>query len=152
MTRFVMKLSSTLDLVFKATLMAKGGETFILKMPVVKLGDLAEVVVEEYCGKYKISENEVKKETIGPRVGEKIFEELMTESEAFMAFETEDMLIIPPQLVLPDLSFELSDYNGASNSKLNRYVSRDVTPLSKKEIKNMLFGSMKEDEQSCISR
>ena len=151
MTRFVMKLSSTLDLVFKATLMAKGGEIFILKMPVVKLGDLADVVIEENCKKYKISKNEVKKETIGPRVGEKIFEELMTESEAFMAFETDDMLIIPPQLVLPDLSFEVTDYKDAKNSKLNRYVSREVTPLSKKEIKTLLFGSLKEDEQSCVS-
>ena len=52
MTRFMMSLSDTIELVFKATLLAKGGEIFILKMPVVRLGDLVDVIIETYAEKY----------------------------------------------------------------------------------------------------
>lgn len=139
MTRFVMSISNTIDLVFKATLMAKGGEIFILKMPVVKLGDLADAIMEKYSQKYGHKKSEIKKKIIGPRPGEKIFEELMTETEAKMAFETKDMLIVPPQLELPDIKFEISDYEKSRRSKLNRYVSREIKPLPKKEIKKLLI-------------
>ena len=57
MTRFIMSISHTIDLVFKATLLAKGGEIFILKMPVAKLGDLADVVIEHYAEKYNYNKN-----------------------------------------------------------------------------------------------
>jgi len=139
MTRFVMSKDNTINLVFKATLIAKGGEIFILKMPVVKLRDLADVVIEYYSKINDYKKEEIKKNVIGPRVGEKIFEELMTENEAKLAFETKEMLIIPPQMVLPHLSCEIKDYEGAKNSKLKRYTSRDAKPLNKNEIKKMLF-------------
>jgi UDP-N-acetylglucosamine 4,6-dehydratase/5-epimerase len=139
MTRFVMSVSSTVGLVFKATIMAKGGEVFILKMPVVKLGDLTDVVIEKYSEKYGYNKKDIKKKIIGSRAGEKIFEELMTETEAKMAFETEDMLIIPPQLEIPNIKFEVSDYQNATHSKLKRYISKDVEPLSKEGIKKLLF-------------
>ena len=139
MTRFMMSIGSTMDLVFKATLMAKGGEVFILKMPVVKLGDLADVAIETYAKKYGYGAEEIKKKIIGPRPGEKIFEELMTETEAKKAFETDDMIIITPQIHFPDVYLTISDYKNARASKLDRYVSRDVKPLSKKEICKLLF-------------
>ena len=139
MTRFVMSISNTIDLVFKATLMAKSGEIFILKMPVVKLNDLADITIEEYCSKYNIKKDEVNKKIIGPRVGEKTYEELMTESEGKMAFETDEMLIVPPQIVLPDLSFNVTDYEGARQSSFERYNSREVRPMSKKDIRKIIF-------------
>lgn len=139
MTRFMMSISETIDLVFKATIMAKGGEIFILKMPVLRIGDLTDVVIEKYAEEYGDKKENIKKKKVGPRPGEKIFEELMTETEAEMAFETEDMLIIPPQIELPGIIFEASDYQNARHSKLNRYVSKDIKPLSKEEIKKLLF-------------
>ena len=138
MTRFMMSISETIDLVFKATIMAKGGEIFILKMPVVRLGDLTDVIIERYTQEHGDKKENIKKKCVGPRPGEKIFEELMTEAEAEMAFETEDMLIIPPQVELPDIKFGVSDYQNARHSKLNRYVSRDTKPLSKEGIKKLL--------------
>jgi UDP-N-acetylglucosamine 4,6-dehydratase/5-epimerase len=48
----MMSVSDTIELVFKATLLAKGGEVFILKMPVVRLGDLVDVIIERYAEKY----------------------------------------------------------------------------------------------------
>ena len=139
MTRFMMSIADTVNLVFKATIMAKGGEIFILKMPVVKLEDLVDVVVEEYANKYDHNKESIKRKTIGLRPGEKKFEELMTETEAEIAFENEEMLIVPPQLEVPNIEFEVSDYQNAKYSKLTRYISRDVQPLSKEEIKKLLF-------------
>jgi FlaA1/EpsC-like NDP-sugar epimerase len=141
MTRFMMSINDTIDLVFKATMMAKGGEIFILKMPVVKLGDLADVIIEEYGQKYGYSKDDIKKEIVGTRAGEKMFEELMTETEAKMAFETEDMLIVPPQVELQNIKFDVSDYENARYCKLKRYRSRNIKPLSREEIEKMLnFG------------
>ena len=119
--------------------LGSGGEIFILKMPVVKLGDLSDVIIDHFSKKYGVKKENIKKKIVGPRVGEKIYEELMTEVEAKKAFETNDMLIIPPQIVLPTLKFEVTDYKGAKSCTLKRYVSKDVSPLSKNEIKKMLF-------------
>jgi len=147
MTRFMMSISDTIELVFKATLLAKGGEIFILKMPVVRLGDLVDVVIETYREKYHYKKEDIEKKIIGLRPGEKMYEELMTESEAALAFETEDMLIIPPQLVMPSINYAVSDYPNARNCKLSRYSSRDIKPISKNEIKKLLFS----ENPSCDS-
>jgi UDP-N-acetylglucosamine 4,6-dehydratase len=139
MTRFMMSLSDTIELVFKATLLAKGGEVFILKMPVVRLGDLVDVIIETYAEKYHCKKESIEKRTIGLRPGEKMFEELMTESESAVGFETDDMLIILPQLQMPSLSYNISDYPNARHCTMNRYSSRDIKPISKEEIKRLLF-------------
>jgi UDP-N-acetylglucosamine 4,6-dehydratase len=139
MTRFMMSLSNTIELVFQATLLAKGGEIFVLKMPVIKLGDLVDVIIEKYAEKYNHKIASIEKKTIGLRPGEKMYEELMTETEAAFAFETDDMLIIPPQLEMPSLNFSVSDYPNARPCAISRYSSRDVKPISKEEIKRLFF-------------
>jgi FlaA1/EpsC-like NDP-sugar epimerase len=139
MTRFMMSIPETINLVFKATIMAKGGEIFILKMPVVRLGDLIDVIIEKYLPKYGYNKGDIRKEIIGPRPGEKLFEELMTEIEAKMAFENDDMVIIPPQLELPGIEFKVTDYQDAKKCKLHRYSSRDISPISKEEIEKLLL-------------
>jgi UDP-N-acetylglucosamine 4,6-dehydratase len=139
MTRFMMSLSDTIELIFKATLLAKGGEIFILKMPVLKLGDLVDVIIDTYAEKFHYKKDQIEKRIVGLRAGEKMFEELMTETEAAQAYETDDMLIIPPQLEMPSISFSVSEYPNARPCTLKGYSSRDVTPLSKERIKHLLF-------------
>jgi len=139
MTRFMMLISGAIELVFKATLLAKGGEVFILKMPVVRLGDLVDVIIETYAEKYHYKKESIAKRVIGLRSGEKMYEELMTESESAVAFETDDMLIIPPQLEMPNISYVVSDYPNARPCTIGRYSSRDVKPISKDEIKRLFF-------------
>jgi UDP-N-acetylglucosamine 4,6-dehydratase len=141
MTRFMMSLSDTIELIFKATLLAKGGELFILKMPVVRLGDLVDVIIETYAEKYHYKKDTIEKRIIGLRPGEKMFEELMTESEAAVAYETDDMLIIPPQLEIPSISFSVADYPNARPCTLGGYSSRDAKPIPKEKIKSLLFSS-----------
>lgn len=133
MTRFMMSVSDTIELVFKATLLAKGGEVFILKMPVVRLGDLVDVIIEIFAEKYHYKKETIEKRIIGLRPGEKMFEKLMTESESAVGFETDDMLIIPPQLEMPSISHVVSDYPNARHCTVGSYSSRDSNQFQKKK-------------------
>ena len=108
-------------------------------MPVIKLDDLVDVIIEKYSEKYNFKKGSIEKNIIGLRPGEKMYEELMTETEAAFAFETDNMLIIPPQLEMPNLHFNVSDYPNAKTCTFSRYSSRDVKPISKEEIKRLFF-------------
>lgn len=94
MLRYMMTPSQAIGLILKANEMALGGEVFVLKMPLIKIGELAEVLIEDAKLRYRITE-EININEIGLRPGEKRFEELMTDDEATLAYETEEMYIIP---------------------------------------------------------
>lgn len=95
MLRFMMTPSQAISLMLKAMEIAQGGEVFVLKMPVIKLLDLAHVMIEEVANKYNLT-TETDIHTIGLRPGEKMYEELMTNEEYRIALEANDMYIIPP--------------------------------------------------------
>lgn len=96
MLRYMMTPSQAIELILKANELALGGEVFVLKMPLIRMGDLAEVVIEQTKEQYGITEH-ISIEEIGLRPGEKRFEELMTDDEARIARETEEMYVIPSQ-------------------------------------------------------
>ncbi len=96
MTRFMISIDAAVDLTLRACKIAKGGEIFVLKMPVVRLDDLAEAVIEKVCSKFGIEPSEVRRNTISLRPGEKMYEELMTEDEAQYVVEYEDMFALQP--------------------------------------------------------
>jgi FlaA1/EpsC-like NDP-sugar epimerase len=131
MTRFVMLIREAVNLIFKAADMAKGGEIFIFKMPSLRIGDLADVMIKE-------SSKNIKIEHTGIRPGEKMYESLMTEEEAEHALETKDMFIILPQI---NSSKELKMYNykDAKPAKPIKYTSKDVILMQKDEIKKILI-------------
>lgn len=95
MTRFMMSISQAAKLVLKAAYHAQGGEIFVLKMPVLRLRDLAQAVIELVCTKHKINQEDVIIDDIGLRPGEKMYEELMTAEECQKAIELEGMYKIP---------------------------------------------------------
>jgi len=71
MTRFFMDVNQSIGLIFNASYHAENGETFILKMPSVKIGVLANVFLEvtgHLANDYEV---------IGTRSGEKLHEELL---------------------------------------------------------------------------
>src|SRR5690606_1270915 len=47
MKRYMMTPSQAISLMLKANDLARGGEVFVLKMPVVLLSDLAEVLIDQ---------------------------------------------------------------------------------------------------------
>jgi UDP-N-acetylglucosamine 4,6-dehydratase len=122
MVRYMMTASQAISLMLRANEMAQGGEVFVLKMPIVRLSDLAEVMIEEVTRKYGLRHATDILE-IGLRPGEKMYEELMTKDEALVALETEEMYIIPSAF---------SDYMGLHAKRITstdgkgEIIDRDV--------------------------
>lgn len=94
MLRYMMTPLQAIELILKANEIADGGEVFVLKMPVIRIGDLAEVLIELVSEKNNIHKK-TEIHSIGLRPGEKRYEELMTPDEHLLAAEREDMFIIP---------------------------------------------------------
>ena len=138
MTRFIMKMSQAVELILKATKMAKGGEIFILKMPAVKIKDLAEVMIKELAPKYGYKPEEIKIKITGRRAGERLYEELMTEDEAENAYEDEEMFVVLLQNfgLTGKSSYILPD--NFKKSQKGEYSSKAVKLLSKEEIRLLL--------------
>ena len=98
MTRFWISLTEGVELVIKALKEAKGGETFISKIPSFKVADLAEAMLPGCT-----------KKEIGIRPGEKLHEIMVTPEDSFNTYEYDKHFIVYPQVVwndrqVPDLS------------------------------------------------
>lgn len=132
MTRFMMSLRQATELTLKAMEIAKGGEVFVLKMPVIRLMDLAELVVETTARNIGISPSDVEYEEIGIRPGEKMYEELMTLEESYTAQETNEMFIISNAFI------GKHEYDGAKGAVQQSYSSNGHAPLDKKELFELL--------------
>jgi UDP-N-acetylglucosamine 4,6-dehydratase len=98
MTRFIMPIEQAVDLMFVALQLAHGGEVFVLKMPALRIEDLAGLLRDHLSVKHGRDPGEVAIEEIGMRAGEKVCEELLTDEELQRAVETDDMFIVLPQL------------------------------------------------------
>lgn len=88
MTRFWISLQQGVELVIKALGEAKGGETFISKIPSFKVTDLAEAMLPR-C----------KKPEIGIREGEKLHEIMITAEDSLNTYEYDKHFIVYPQIV-----------------------------------------------------
>jgi FlaA1/EpsC-like NDP-sugar epimerase len=95
MTRYMMTPMQAISLMMEANRLSLGGEVFVLKMPIVKLSDLVDVLIESYQTRGDVSKPVRILET-GPRPGEKFDEELMTLDETKSALDTSYMYVIPP--------------------------------------------------------
>lgn len=96
MTRFVMTIPQAASLVLSATNLMRGQEVFVLKMPAVRLSDLAKAAVKHYAPILGKKTSEVKIKIIGKRAGEKTHEKLLADYELPRALETKDMYILTP--------------------------------------------------------
>jgi FlaA1/EpsC-like NDP-sugar epimerase len=138
MTRFIMPMHEAVDLLFKATELARGGEIFVFKMNTLKITDLADVMIEELAPNYGHSPDAIKREIIGNKPGEKLYEELMTEDEAEMALGSKDIFIIFPAMKKL-LDIDNSIYPSFSRAAVKAYTSKDEQHLSKAEIREILY-------------
>ncbi|WP_208592357.1 SDR family NAD(P)-dependent oxidoreductase [Gracilibacillus suaedae] len=126
MTRFMMTVSQATKLTIKALKEAKGGEIFVLKMPVIRLGDLAEILIKQ-------SQQQVTTEIIGLKAGEKMYEELMTYEESLHAWEFSNMFVIPIDTGV--------SYVNAKKTKQGTYSSADQQVISQEELYQLLTGA-----------
>ena len=87
MTRFWISLEEGVKLVIKALTDAKGGETFISKIPSFKITDLAEAMMPG-CNKPEV----------GIREGEKLHEIMVTVEDSLTTYEYDKHFIVYPQM------------------------------------------------------
>lgn len=139
MTRFIMSIADSAKLVLQSMTMAKGGEVFVTKMPVVKIPDLAEVMIELLAPRYGYDPDDIKIIEIGAKVGEKMFEELLSEEEVPRSLELPDMFVILPPFksMYESIHYDYPDL--VTNNPKRSYVSSNETPLTKSEIKKYLI-------------
>lgn len=139
MTRFVMSVEDSVRLVIDSALLAKGGEVFITKMPVVKIDDLARAMIEELAPVYGRQPGDIWVTEIGVKPGEKLYEELMSSEETRRALELTNYFVVLPAFrgIYNDIQY---DYGTTSSSEVNNpYISADQPAQTVAEIREMLI-------------
>ena len=101
MTRFNITLQQGVDFVLQCLDRMWGGELFVPKIPSYKILDIAEAVAPE-C----------KREIIGIRPGEKLHEEMITESDSINTIEFKDYYVIIPSIRLWNKTEFVNESNG----------------------------------------
>jgi FlaA1/EpsC-like NDP-sugar epimerase len=137
MTRFIMSIDRAVNLMFDALALARGAEVFVLKMPALRIEDLASLLRENVSALDGRRAEEIAIEEIGPQAGEKVAEELLTAEELGRALETDDMFIVLPQLreLHPDRGGD--EYPGARPARAAG--SSDAVPaMSRDELLGLL--------------
>jgi FlaA1/EpsC-like NDP-sugar epimerase len=139
MTRFVMTIQDAASLVLEATMLACGGEVLVTKMPVMRIVDLAQAMIEIFASEVGFDPGEIKISYIGTKPGEKLYEELMSQEEVNRIKELPTMFAILPAL---RSFYKRIDYNYPDvlpNVKSRQpYVSSSGKSMSKDEIKSYL--------------
>ena len=87
MTRFVMTLEDSVDLILNCIENSQTGETYIPKLKAMRIIDIAEIFAERYDKKIKV---------IGIRSGEKIHEDLINETESLRTVDMGDVFVVKP--------------------------------------------------------
>ena len=91
MTRFWISLTQGVELVIKALSEARGGETFISKIPSFKITDLAQAMLPG-C----------EMPEVGIREGEKLHEIMVTTEDSLTTYEYDKHFIVYPQMIFND--------------------------------------------------
>jgi UDP-N-acetylglucosamine 4,6-dehydratase len=107
MTRFIMTLNQSIDLIEETIKHGKSGEIWIPKIPSMKIIDLASIFAEKYKGEVRL---------IGLRPGEKIHEDLVSQPESIRTTEQEKHFIISSPFGSVNSSNNL--FNFSSNQTL----------------------------------
>lgn len=138
MTRFIMSIQESVRLVLDSAEQAKGGEVFVTKMPVVRIEDLANAMIEELAPLYGKDAQDIEITEIGCKPGEKLYEELMSHEETRRTIELEQYFSVLPAFrgIYHDIDYSYQSV--VSEDVDNPYISEDETPLTVEEIKTFL--------------
>ncbi len=138
MTRFVMTIPEAVALVIEAAAIAQGGEIFILKMPTLKVGTLAEAMIESFAPMYRKRPEEIEIKVIGRRPGEKMYEELINKEDNHTLMENDRMFLRLSGLAIPE-KIEAYEKMGFKKSIQTCFSSdNDDTELTRSHIMDIL--------------
>jgi FlaA1/EpsC-like NDP-sugar epimerase len=139
MTRFIMTLEDAVRLVMDSAFLARGGEVFVTKMPVVRIADLAAVMIEELAPRHGYRPGDIETRVIGSKPGEKLYEELLNDEETRRTVELERYFVVLPAF---KAVYETIDYSypGMIRSDVDRpYNSAVETAMNQAELRDYLL-------------
>jgi UDP-N-acetylglucosamine 4,6-dehydratase/5-epimerase len=132
MTRFLMSLMESVDLVKHAFENAQTGDLFVRKAPASTIEDLARALIEIFG----TGEEQIK--TIGFRHGEKLYESLLSTEERAIAQDLGDYFRVP--LDTRDLNYSVFFEQGESRpAELDSYTSHNTERLDIEGVKKLLL-------------
>jgi len=132
MTRFMMSLNDSVNLVLYALANGKNGEIYVRKSPAATVGDIALALTELFDHKKGVI-------SIGIRPGEKIHETLISPEELRRASDAGDYYSISPELPKIDSREYFFKGENKSNIPVEGYTSANTVRLMVKEIKKLLL-------------
>lgn len=131
MTRFLMSLEDSVDLVLHAFQNAEQGDIFVQKAPASTIADLAKAL-------NTIFKSKVKTRIIGTRHGEKLYESLLSREEKAKAVEDKKYYRVP--MDSRDLNYSKYFNKGEMiNKEADDYTSHNTHRLNVKEIEELLL-------------
>lgn len=131
MTRFLMSLEESVDLVLFAFNNMKPGDIFVQKAPASTVIDLAQAIKELFNSKSEIK-------IIGTRHGEKLYETLLSREEIIGSEDLGHYFRVPADN--RDLNYEKFFVDGVvETSDVEDYTSHNTQRLSIDEIKELLL-------------
>lgn len=132
MTRFLMSLKESVDLVEYAFTHGESGGLYVRKAPAATVGVLAQAVAELF------GKPDAKIRNIGVRHGEKLFESLLGAEERNRAKDMGDYFNVP--MDARDLNYELFYEKGDTDTKeFESYTSHNTLRLSVEDVKRKLL-------------
>ncbi|MFO7801776.1 MAG: polysaccharide biosynthesis protein [Desulfovermiculus sp.] len=139
MTRFIMSIKEAVRLVIESALLARGGEVFVTKMPVIRIQDLAQVMIQELAPGYGHNPEDIRIEIIGTKAGEKLYEELMSDEETRRTVELERYFSVLP--AFKDIYQEVDySYPGIVSQTVSKaYNSANEEILSQQDLTDFLY-------------
>lgn len=131
MTRFLMSLEDSVDLVLHAYEHGQQGDIFVQKAPASTVADLAQALKEIFA-----KNNEIR--VIGTRHGEKLYESLISREEMAHAQDMGDYYRIPADN--RDLNYAKYFSEGEEEiSHLDDYTSHNTKRLNVEQVKTLLL-------------
>ena len=131
MTRFLLPLPQTIQLVEHAFEHAKQGDLFVRRAPAASVGDLAQAMLE-------IFDSDVGTKIIGERHGEKLYETLASASEIRRSEDMGDYIRIPVDA--RNLNYEVYYNQGADDEReVEDYHSHNTHQLDVEGVKTLLL-------------
>lgn len=139
MTRFLMPLKEAVHMVMESIEIACGGEVFVTKMPVVRIADVAEVLVDLLAPVFNHTASSIAIEEFGSRPGEKLYEELINEEELRRTKDLGAFFAILPAFrnIYDRIEYRYEQDNGRQIDKV--YNSGLEPAMSKDEIARFLL-------------
>ena len=133
MTRFVMSTQEAVNLVLGSLDLAHGGEVFVSKMQALRIPDLAAVMIERLAPACGHRPEDIEIQIVGPKPGEKLYEELLTGEESGRSVQIAQYHVILP--AFRDLySINYSYPEEKAGEKGRTYRSDDQRLMSRREI------------------